>query len=209
MFAKDIQTKLIEHLCRNSGLEARRPYLGMSAISGCPRKLYFEFLSGRAHAFEQDHLNCYNGYLFERDVYARLAAVGVVAHQGPLNDPANPRGREVVAPWDERFRGHTDGETVDGELIEIKSVNATGFEKMRQLQRARFAHLAQVQAYMRYGPWAHAFIVYVCRDSFEHLVLHVARSERHGGQLEDKARGILAAIDARTPPRCECDRCPP
>ena len=208
MFAADVQNQLLEHLKRNSGLEARRPYLGMSAIAQCPRKLYFDFLEGKTNPTERDHLYCYSGYLFERDVFARLAAIGIVNFYGPLNDPANPRGVEVVASFDERFRGHTDGETVDGELLEIKSVNPLGFDKVRSLQRPKYEHFVQVQAYMRYGPWTHALLVYVNRDTFEHLVLHVARSERHGEQLEQKARALLAAIDARTPPACECERCP-
>ncbi|MEI6474569.1 MAG: hypothetical protein WCO75_04180, partial [Planctomycetota bacterium] len=41
------------------------------------------------------------------------------------------RQRELIAPWDERFRGHIDGE-LDGELIEIKSVNDDRFETVKQ-----------------------------------------------------------------------------
>lgn len=206
MFAQDIQTKINEYLERNSGYERQRNYLGMSQIANCPRLQYLEFMQGRSVAL-QNHLDCYKGHLFEMDVYQRLVAMGIVEHYGPVNDPVNPRGKELVAPFDSRFRGHTDGETVDGELLEIKSVDVMALAKLRQMGRAKYAHFLQVQAYMRYGPWAHALIVYVCRDSFEHLVLHSARSKRHGDELEAKAIGVLEAIDAKQPPKCECDRC--
>lgn len=193
----EVQAKLMEHLVQHSGLEPHRNYLGMSAIGQCPRKLYFDFVVGRTLT-ERDHLMCYAGYLFEGDALARLAAAGICRVEDR---------RELVAPFDARFRGHTDGQTFDGELLEIKSVNAKIFERLRVDQRAKMDHFLQVQTYMRYGPWRKALVVYVSRETFEHLILPVAKNERYGQQMEGKAKRILGLIDAHTPPECECGFC--
>ncbi len=190
--------QLLHHLRANSGLEQHRAYLGMSAISECPLELYRRFLGGqtlndRAHAF------CYLGYLFERDCKARLLAIGQYVAGSE---------RELVAPWDARFQGHTDGETAAGDLLEIKSVSENRLLRIRQDEgRLPNEHFYQVQTYLRYGPYERALVVYVCRETFEHYAVVAPRREAVGLAMEDKARRILAAVDSGRPPQCECGRC--
>lgn len=198
MIAKTVKLQLVEHLRTHSHFEQQRSYLGMSGIARCPRQQYFNFAQG-LHVTDADHARSYVGYLFEADVRARLADLCIYK--------PDSAARELVAPFDDRFRGHIDGETMDDELLEIKSVNAMLFEKIEMSFRPKTEHVAQVQTYMRYGPWEHALIVYVDRDSFAHLVIHVAKQERIGEEMEQKAKKILAAIDRREPPACECNYC--
>jgi hypothetical protein len=61
---------------------------------------------------------------------------------------------------------------------------------------------------MRYGGWKFAWVVYVCRETFEHKVIRVRYDELRAGRLEQKALDILKAIDAREQPKCECGYCP-
>lgn len=193
-----IHQQITAHLHQHSGLDARREYVGMSSIGRCPRQLYFAFVEGRPRPGDEAHRMCYAGYLFERDLKARLAATGIYVPDSE---------RELVAPFDARFRGHTDGATGDGELLELKSINDKGFERVAVSQRPKTEHALQVQTYLRYGPWTHALVVYVNRATFEHLVLRVAENTRVGLDMEQKAKRVLAAIDARQAPRCECGYC--
>lgn len=192
-----IQNEIYSHLRTHSGLDTKRKYLGMSGIAKCPRELFFDFVRGR-QPNEQAHLYCYVGYLFERDVKARLGELGIYVPGSEM---------ELVAPFDARFRGHIDGQTQDGMLLEIKSINEKAFELLLQTERAKPDHYLQVQTYMHFGTWTDAVIVYVCRDTFAHRVLHVAKSTMHGEEMERKAKMILRAIDEQRPPQCECHYC--
>ena len=199
MNAQLVQAKLYAHLKLHSGLEQKRAYLGMSGIANCARRQYLDFVAGKSDLSLNAHLGCYVGYMFERDTLLRLDAAGI---------RLNIARREVVADFDPRFRGHVDAETTDGDLVEIKSANANKFLQVSQQARALMSHYLQVQAYLRYGPWDHALLIYINRDTFEHRVLDIARSDRHGAQVQDKAQYILSSIDTRTPPSCTCGKCP-
>src|SRR5215208_5290958 len=109
------QAKIDQHLKEHSGLNVKRDYLGISAIGKCPRKVVREYLHGKntRDLTLQAHLMCYAGGLFERDVMRRLAEIGV-AHIPALE---GEQQIEVVSALDPRFRGHVDGETVDGDLL--------------------------------------------------------------------------------------------
>jgi len=61
----NLKQQLSDALRQKSGLEQHRPYLGMSGISQCPRKLYREFLGGRKLPTDQQHWYCWTGYLHE------------------------------------------------------------------------------------------------------------------------------------------------
>lgn len=205
MQTDQILPELDKHLRRHSGLE-QRTYLGMSSIGYCPRKIYFDLTRGRSFD-DRDARMCYVGYLFERDLRERLITVGVLNHYGPLNDPKNPVGKELIAPFDNRFRGHTDGE-LDGEtLLEIKSVSLRRFEEVDYNGVCINEHYAQVQCYMRYGHYAHTVLIYVCRDSFQHMLFDIPYRFADGEVYEGKAKRILAALDRREAPRCTCQRC--
>jgi len=186
------------HLRENSGLEAHRPYVGMSAMAECELELYRRYLGPRP-VTDYQHAMCYLGYLFERDLKTRLADLG---YYRPGSE------RELLAPFDDRFRGHTEGETVEGALLEIKSVTENKLMRIRRDSRLPDSHFYQVQTYLRYGPYDEAVVVYVCRDTLEHHVQVSRRKEVVGEQMELKAQRVLAAIDAGVPPPCVCGKCP-
>lgn len=173
-----------------------RGYLGMSQIAKCPRYLYNQLVNGCAKPGLQSMRYFHEGYVHEADILerARLAGVAVKNHN-----------RELVAPFDERFRGHIDGE-VDGDLVEIKSVAADRFDSVLE-HGAFFEHMDQCQMYMRYGGYERALIVYKNRDTGVLYVYDMHKSEAHGRRLEEKARQVLAAVDEHILPACTCGRC--
>lgn len=199
MDAITVKHRISDHLLHASGFETGRKYLGMSRITECPARLYRECLNGRAHELnEAAARRCYRGYLFEHDAHTRLEAAGIYL-------PGS--GKEVRADFDERFRGHTDGETTEGDLLEIKSVADRIFEGVQRTRRALDGHIAQVQMYLRYGGYGHGLIVYIDTETFQHYVADVWPNRAEQERWIEKAGQVLAGIDAGQPPKCSCGRC--
>lgn len=192
------QNTINEHLKTHSGLDAKRDYLGISAIGKCPRQVVREYLHGKQEITIRDHQLCYAGYLFEADLRNRL---------GDMGFRVTNVGAEVVAPFDDRLRGHIDGVIFGIDLLEVKSLKRVKFEKVRQTHMALPEHFAQVQLYMKYGSWNRCWIVYMDRESLEHHVVKVKYLHTQGIKFELKAQRILAHIDAGTLPECECKWC--
>jgi len=198
MNANEISDQLLTWTIKNSGAEHRQ-YLGMSAISACPTELYRWMTRGR-HWDTRSHLSCYSGYLFESDIKHRLMAI-----YGHLLKP----GRELVADFDHRYMGHTDGE-IDALLLEIKSVTNDKLERIRSVdRRIPRNHYEQVQAYMRHGGYQLAVVVYVARDTGALWTTEITFNKPVAERLDEKARSILAAVDANREPKCTCGRCQP
>jgi len=197
MNTEEMLVRINEGLRKRSLFETSRPYLGMSTIGRCPRVLYFNFVNGISPAMDM-HRMAHVGYLFERDAKERFALDGIYR-------PAHVT--EIVAPFDERFRGHPDGETVDGDLAEIKSLGDEAYVRLVQTGRLRTESYFQIQTYLLYGPWTNAVVFAINRDTFQHYVLCVPRDMHAGQRMEHKAKAVLAAIDARRPPACECRKC--
>lgn len=195
MDADEIKSRLVKWTVDHSGFEDRH-YLGMSRISQCPRALYFEVLNG-TQADEYHKLMCYAGYLWERDIKQRLIATGI----------AVGKSRELIARYDPRVVGHTDSETIDGDLIEIKSVMREKFDRIVCDARVPLAHFDQVQMYMNHGNYRRAFVVYVARDTGSLNVVMVKESLSAQDRLNVKAIHVLKSLDSKSPPRCECGRC--
>jgi len=201
MDAKGLKENLCRALVEQSGLEKRRPYLGMSGIGRCQRELYWQFVDGKADMGDQAHWNCWLGYLFERGMVGLFGA-GMA-----------PAFGEIVAGFDDRFRGHVDGETVYGDLVEIKSATWMGFRLIKKRGPKEW-HRAQVQMYLRHGGYERGFLVYVARDipagAWGGIPIWVFE-ERPDGEwadaLDGKARRVLAAVDEGRAPACECGRC--
>jgi len=196
-----LKTELERELLENSGLEQRREYLGMSAIGRCPRALYQQYVNGRSQMTIRHHYFCWVGYLFE-DALAGL-----------FGERLQARGVEVVADFDDRFRGHVDFVTVESDPVEVKSVSWHKFKAVRSGGPTP-PHWSQMQMYLHHGGWARGFIVYVARDAlWKELgtlplrVFEVRPSQPLVEQLNDKARRVLAAVDAGRPPVCECGYC--
>ncbi len=173
-----------------------RSYLGMSSIGKCPRFLYDTFVHGRSSPNLQTKRYCHEGYVHEADILERMCLAGLDVRDHNL---------ELVAPFDDRFQGHIDGR-LDDWLIEIKSVDDDRFSKVIE-RGAYFEHMDQCQMYMRYSGLREALIIYKCRNTGELYLYTLHRSEEHGQRLEQKAKDILAAVDAGRPPACLCGRC--
>ena len=88
----NLKANLCYALREQSGLEQHRPYLGMSGIAGCPRKLYMEFMGGRKPPTDQQHWYCWTGYMHEAAV-VRLAGLTQL-RQRALFDVAAPGARQ-------------------------------------------------------------------------------------------------------------------
>lgn len=174
-----------------------RDYLGMSVIGQCPRHLYDRMVNGRRKSGRRNVRRCHEGLIHEADVIKRLEAADV---------PVVNRGRELVGPFERRFLGHIDGE-VDGDLLEIKTVEDLGALQNVMDRGARPRDRDQMQAYMRYGGYERALIVYKCRADGDMWVVEVWRDDAEGGRLEEKARVVLEAVDSGEPPACVCGRC--
>ncbi len=197
MNSADISNRIMEHIIRTSPLEPHRSYLSMSKIGLCPHEQYRIYQQGDRVTYDHQRM-AFLGYRFEELEKSILASAAVYR-------PGSER--ELIAPFDPRFRGHTDGETMDGDLLEIKSVNRNKFDRICSSKNADEQHYEQVQCYMRYGGYRQAMIVYVCRENLAHAVIHIARHDALGMALESRAKLILAAIDAGWPPKCQCGRC--
>lgn len=188
--ARELEQQLLNWTMANSGAE-HRDYLGMSQIGHCPRKLYDQLRQGREWT-QQSHLYCYQGYLHERDILARLAALDA----GKLGPP------QAFSDFGGRFQGHSDGSWA-GHLLEIKSTIDWELPNGRVSQW----HYWQVQTYMRYGGFARALMIYVARDTGRLRVLAIPRNEKIGELARLKAGEILEAVDHQQPPDCECGWC--
>jgi len=179
---------LIDRLQKNSGFDERRPYIGMSKASECPRVLYFEYFDGTPATID-NHIGAWLGYTIEAAVLKLLG------------DDVKP-GIELSA-FNGMVKGHTDGEW-RGDMLEIKSTTNKHLREHPDISRR---HFDQVQAYMHWGPWRQAHIIYVPRDFGCPIVKTVSRDDRVGAKIEERFAGILNAIYDEFAPRCECGRC--
>lgn len=212
MNAMTLKADLCRALREKSGLEAHRPYLGMSGIGGCPRKLYFDFVEQREVAGDQQHWYCWTGYLHEGAVVELLGSV--VSNPNQEEEGVKPWRRqvEVVAGFDQRFRGHVD--YIIGEfVVEVKSVGWEKFCRIKEDGQAQYEHRAQMAMYLRHGGWQRGYIVYIARDvphrEFEppFWVFELEWDEGLMERMDRKARDVLAAIDRKEPPACTCSYC--
>ena len=135
MEALDIQIAISQRIIIDSGLDQHRDYLGISKVADCPRKTTKEFLQG-IDLSEPAYRMCYAGYHQERDVFKMLVQAGVAQ--------ANSRGMEVVAPFDAQLKGHIDGLTMDGHLLEIKSITLEKYRSTLEKRRVLFKHFCQI-----------------------------------------------------------------
>lgn len=191
-----IQTKIDIEIAKQSGLQQHRPYLGISKISDCPRRAVYEYLHG-IRMSETAHRMSFAGYEHERSIISLLVGAGI----------AKVEYVEVVAPFDPRFKGHIDAQTMQGDLIEIKSVSTIKYSEVVRTQKALRKHWEQVQLYMRYGGWLHTYVVYRARENYMHKVIHVHYHAHQAEILEQRAKRLLEFIDAGKLPACECGHC--
>jgi hypothetical protein len=192
-----IEEQIMHYIRIHSGFETHRNYLGMSHLGNCPRKLYKDFVLGK-NADDRIHLGAFSGYSMERIEKELLIGAGI----------AREKTRELVADFDPLLRGHIDAETIDGDLLEIKSVNTYKFEtRIQQKNLALPEHFEQVQVYMHFGGYSKALIVYICRETFQHKVFSIPYSPEVAGRLIRRAKLVLLAIHEKRVPVCECGKC--
>jgi hypothetical protein len=192
-----------------------RGYVGMSGIGGCLYDLYMR----AKHAIPPDDRLKWYGYTgqFHEAAVKRLLGLERDAVLTFLGNP-DP-AHEIVADFDARYRGHYDAAlsgTSEGTLVEIKSVNWKRFRQVKVGGWPR-THIAQVQAYMRHGPFDHAILVYICRDMPHKQLFQPApplwcvdvyKDDGHGKELDERAIEVLGALDdERDPPHCDCGWC--
>lgn len=193
-----LECALQEQIEKESGLDQKRQYVGISKIADCPRKTYFELRAGISPSPES-HRYCYAGYHQEADIWRQLCSLGIAK--------TDSRGMEVVSSWNPNFKGHIDGLTIGGELIEIKSVSSKRFESVLEKGKSMFAHFCQVQLYMRYLKVDCAFIIYRNRESYEHKIFRVQYMPNIAEKFEKRARELVKALELNVAPACECGNC--
>lgn len=198
MQTNEIEAKIMGYIRVHSGFEAHRGYLGMSHLGECPRKLYNQFMNGQM-SDDRSHLGAFAGYSMEKIEREVLAGAGILK--------AGYVEGELVAGFDPLLRGHIDGVTVDGDLLEIKSVSTNKFEKIIKNNQPMAEHYFQVQVYMHFGGYSQAVIVYVAREFFQHKVFLVRRDMAVTARLVGNARLVLKAIHEQIPPECTCKKC--
>lgn len=183
---------LMQSLAAHSGYEERRPYVGMSKAGDCPRRIYLDYLHGNP-ATPESHMGAFLGYTIERAV------------RQILGDALKP-GREISA-FGGLVKGHTDGE-FDGQLLEIKSCTEKKILEILDDHRIPLRHLYQANAYMRYGGYRSALVIYLPRDYGLPMVWPLTYSQATGDALHGKFQAVVNAVQAAIPPRCDCRRCP-
>ncbi len=210
----DMLTANLRDPARNN-YEGPRMYLGMSEIGQDQYEL-FQGLLARFRGEEtpiEDRMHWYNwtGNFCEAELIKALEAQGLKPAEGG-------KQRTVVADFDPRFRGHVDYVAEDNTLLEMKTITWYGFAKLRDENRPRDAHVAQVQAYMRHGGFDRAVIIYYARDvpyrvwdgvyktgwveaalRQEHTpalwAFEVEPHQTYQSRLDEKARSILVWLD--------------
>lgn len=200
MNGADAKRMTMKWIREHSGLDNTSRYLRMSQIGRCPAYLYNLMLHGNEASSDRAHLNCFSGHAWQDQVMGILIGSGVARSCGKVSGYC----RELVAEFDPRFKGHTDGEAVDGKLIEIKTFNADDYRRVTRTGVLPPAYAWQVQAYLRYGNYDRALFVCVCRDPFEWHILDIGRLDQEGDKVEAKAKLVLAAVDRGVMPECVC-----
>lgn len=193
MNGKELREKMEAWTLENSGWE-ERPYLGMSQIWRCQAELYDMMLDGWEWPGIVQAQLCYEGYLHKENTLFRLRLLEEV-------DP----GVELVAGFDDRYRGHTDG-VVGGMLLKVKSVGADRFEQVMEERRALGPDYDQVQAYMQYAGLDEAMVIYKGRERGRFWPVKVWANVRRQEKLEAKAKRVLAGVDAGERPPCTCGK---
>ncbi len=183
---------------QDCGHEPHRHYLQMSQIDRCPRALYRLMVSGGDQPDRATLIKFQAGFVWEREILRRLRALELLDEQ---------HGLSVHASFDDRFQGHVDAVLTDRTLVEIKSTVAEDLQRLIAQNTVKRPHMMQVQMYMEHGRFPRAVLFYVARDTGLMHAWNVPRIDALVMELNDKARRVLAAIDAHCPPVCECGRC--
>lgn len=198
MNAKEIERRLTKAAVETSGHDPNRyrtghggePYLGMSQISKSEDDLLAMIQGQGWQPTEEDHLRLRLGHVFEAVVEGLLFEAGLVEEDVIYGDEL-----EVVAAFDERFRGHIDGYFPCGALLEIKSTYQSKLDYLMKQKRLPSRVYEQVQMYMAHGRFDEAYVVYIARDTGRMWVFYVRPNPVVQQKLNAKAKRVLARFD--------------
>lgn len=191
------ETAIRKYIAEHAHLDLQRKYLGFSKTGMCPRRVYQEMTQG----IQPDEIMfnmCYIGYQFEAMEKEILEGIGFLKPGG---------GVEIVSDFSPMFIGHSDGETANGDLLEIKSVTVDKFETIKSEHRVLPDHFRQVQMYMHYGNYNRCWFDYVCRQTFQHLIVPVPYVPAVAEKGIQWAKEVLKAVEEQQEPACKCGRC--
>lgn len=101
----------------------------------------------------------------------------------------------VLSAYGGRLTGHTDGD-IDGEtVVEIKTVpDVEILHRMKSDGRVPFKVFSQVNAYMLWGPFKRALVIYETRNEGFLWLVEVLPNNRVQAELQAKVESVLAQI---------------
>lgn len=189
-------TPIQKYIQQHSGLEQKRPYIGMSAIGDCSRRIILTYRNGITTDFKA-HLNAFRGYRMEAIAKDILIGSGIM----------KPSSEAALQIFSMMVQGHTDGETVDGQLIEIKSKRKDKFDEILYTGKLPIRDYHQVQCYMQYGGYTQAKVFVLCPETFDSHILTIHRNDTVIKRIVKKLELLVNAVNTGTIPDCECGKC--
>jgi hypothetical protein len=196
MQSKNFQDAIIEYTARHSNLDERRPYIGLSGIGDCEQTIYDRYFTGQPVTVKAK-LKCAIGYDFEAILIGRLKAMGLYSDAVP------------IVLYDGLVQGHLDG-LAGGDLLEIKTIERAAYlPELVHNQAPRLPNRVfyQVQAYMHYGRYERAHVLYLARDTGEIRVVGSSYNNQAGYKIEQKVERLVQAVRAMQRPACTCGHC--
>lgn len=178
--------KMADHTRKVGGYQ-KRFYLGFSQVHKPEEAILLDLQTGSKDPSDDEILHLSLGYVIEKDIRAKLEAIGI----------AKPNTqREIVAAYDQRARGHIDGETCEeGQIYEIKSTVQSNLEGIEHSKKLPNKHFAQVQTYMHHGGYKSCLMVYVARDTGQLYFQEVWYIRAVGQRFENKIKAVLRRFD--------------
>jgi len=191
MIAKEIEKKLVQWSAANSGYDEHRPYIGLSGIGDCSLLIWRRFFN-HTGASTESRLKTRYSYEIEEDIKRRLQAIGIYSP-----------GKEISI-YDGLVKGHTDGE-INKDLLEIATIPLT--EYLPHINHIPSKKLYQSQAYMLYGHYDRALILYFARDYGVFRIFDLHRDPVMDDRIMSKVDALVEFVRAKVPPPCDCGKC--
>jgi hypothetical protein len=180
--------------------EARRPYLGASAIgSECLRKVQLDWQRDSIHPARTKRIFA-RGHAFEEITVKALAQAGFRMERGTT--------RTGFSAVDGLFRGHCDGILLEGPLFlkypaiwEHKCLGSSGWKKIEKdgLKKAYPVYAAQIALYQAYLDLTEhpALFTAVNADNCEILHELVPFDAEEAQRASDRAVAVIRAVQHR------------
>jgi len=190
--ASNLEKKLIEWSVNNSGYDEHRDYIGLSTLADCSRIIYHRYFN-RVGLAREGHLKTRYCYEVEENIKERFRRMGLYSPE------------KEISIFDGLVKGHTDGEIL-GYLLEIKTVPETDHIPRCSVYIPGKVYW-QVQAYMLYGSYNRAFLIYLARKFGLFRVFIVTRDESLQSKINIRVNDLVEAVRRRKIPACECGKC--